>query len=102
GDQLGGEGDVLTGGLAGDGVVQAVDQVTGADAVGQALGGGVLDGLAVDGGRQIQGDGVALGGGALDGGDRGEPLTQRLDLLVDVGIGDLEGVDLDRHGRDVR
>ena len=58
-----------------------VDQLAGADLVGQAGGGGVLDGLAVHGGRQVDGDEVAGLGGPLDAGQRAEAGAQLVELL---------------------
>ena len=101
GNQRGGEGLALPGGEPGDGVVDAIDQIAGADGVGQPLGGGLVECLAVDGGGQIDADQIAIGGSPLDHGGGGEPLAQRLDLLVDVGIGDLDVVDGDRDRRKV-
>ena len=72
---------------ADDGVVEAVDQLAGADLVGQALGLGVGHVLAVDGGRQVDGDEVAVLGGALDAGEGAEPGAQVLQLGVDVLVG---------------
>ena len=82
-----------------DGLVEAVEHLGAADAVGQGLGRGVLDDRAVlVRGREVEGDLVALGGSALDAGVGGEALTERLELLVDVGVGDLDRghLDLDR------
>lgn len=67
GGQLGGEGFGLALLEADDRVVEALDELTGADLVRQAFGGGLRQILAVDGGRQVDGDEVAfLRGGALD------------------------------------
>ena len=43
---------------------------------------------------QVEDDEVAVGGRALDVGERAEALAQGLDLLLDVGVGDLDVVDL--------
>ena len=46
------------------------------------------------GGDQVHHDEVAVRGGALDVDQGGEPLTQRLDLLLDVGVGQRDVLDL--------
>jgi hypothetical protein len=66
-----------------DGLVDAVDQPALAHLVGEAGGRGLLDGLAVDGGRQVDQDEVVLRGRAVDAGQRAEPGAQVLQLLVD-------------------
>ena len=76
-------------------VVEALDQLAGADLVGQALGRGVGHLLAVDGRGQVDGDEVAVLRGALDAGEGAEAGAQVLQLGVDVLVGDLDGVDLD-------
>ena len=78
-----------------DGVVETVDELTGADLVGQALGGGVGNVLAVDGGGQVDRDEVAVLGGPLDAGEGAEAGAQRLQLGVDLVVVDLDGVDRD-------
>ena len=60
GDQLGGEDLGLAGLEADERVVETVDQLARADLVGQPLGLGVGHVLAVDGGRQVDGDEVAV------------------------------------------
>ncbi len=100
--QLGGEGGLATGLQALHGVVDAVQQLTGADGVGDAAGDAVLEDLSVDLGLQVDGDHVAVLGGALDGGRGGEALTELLHRLVHVLVGDLDGVDLDLDAGVVR
>src|SRR5690606_7784635 len=73
-----------------------------ADGVGDAAGDAVLEDLAVDLGLQVDGDDVAVTGGTLDGRGGGEALAQLLDRLVDVLLGDLDGVDLDLDAGVVR
>ena len=87
-EQLGGEGLLLAGAQAAQGLVDALEHVAGADLVGVAADLAALDGLAVAGGLEVDGDDVAVLRGALDVLERGEALTQRLDLLVDVLVGD--------------
>ena len=58
---------------------------------------GALDDLAVLAGGEVDDDEVAVGGGALDVDQGAEALAQRLDLLLDVLVGDLDVVD--RGGR---
>ena len=53
------------------------------------------------GGGQVDREEVAVGCGALDLGERGEALAQRLELLVDVVVGDGGVLDRDRDRRDV-
>lgn len=89
-------------GLALHGVVDAVEQLAGADGVGDVLGDAVLEDLAVDLGLEVQGDDVTVLGGALDRGGGGEALAQLLHGLVDVLVGDLDGVDLDLDAGVVR
>ena len=91
--ELGVERRVAAGGEADQGLVEAVDHAAAADLVGHAGDLAALDGLAVLGGDQVDGDEVAVGGRALDRDEGAEALTQRLDLLVDVGVADLDVVD---------
>jgi hypothetical protein len=100
--ELGGEGGLATGLQARHGVVDAVQQLTGTDGVGDAARDAVLQDLAVDLGLQVEGDDVAVLGGTLDRGGRGEALTELLDGLVDVLFADLDGVDLDLDAGVVR
>ena len=102
GDQLGAELLGLALGQAGDGLVQAVDQVAGADLVGQALGGGLLQLLAIDGGRQVDGDEVAVLDGALDAGEGAEAGEEVVELGLHGLVVGLEGVDLDGDVGEVR
>ncbi len=87
----------LTGGSSDDGLVQSGHDAVFADLVGHRLLGEVLDVLAVGGGGQVQQQHVALGRRTLDLGVRPEPLRQQRDLLIDVGVGDLERCHLDRQ-----
>ena len=87
-DQLGGEGLVVAGAHADQRLVEAVEHAAAADLVGHAADLGALDGLAVLGGDEVDGDEVAVGGGPLDVGEAAEALAQRLDLLLDVVVGD--------------
>lgn len=100
--QLGGEGGLLTGGQALHGVVDAVQQLTGADGVRDTVGDAVLEHLAVDLGLQVDGDDVAVLGGTLDGRGGREALTQLLHGLLDVLVRHLDGVDLDLDAGVVR
>ena len=95
GDELGGERLRLTLGQADDRLVEAVDQLAGADLVRQTVGRGFREILAVDGGRQVDGDEVALLSRALHTLEGAEAGAQRLQLGVDVGVVDLDGVDGD-------
>ena len=102
GDELGAELLGLALGQADDGVVEAVDEVTGADLVGQALGGGLLQLLAVDGGRQVDGDEVAVLDGALDAGEGAEAGEEVVELGLHGLVVGLEGIDLDGDVGEVR
>ena len=93
-DELGGEGLLVAGGHAGEGLVEAVEHAAAADLVGHAGHLGALDDLAVLGGLEVDDHEVAVGGGALDVDQGGEPLAQRLHLLLDVLVGQLDVVDL--------
>ena len=84
-----------------DRVVETLDQLTRADLVRQALGLGLGDVLAVDGGRQVDRDEVAVLGGAVDAGERAEAGAQVLQLGVDLVVGDLDGVDGEGQRRQV-
>ena len=86
---------------ADDRVVEAFDQLAGADLVGQALGLGVGHVLAVDGGGQVDGDEVAFFDRALDAGEGAEAGAQVLQLGVDVLVGHLDRVDLDLEGFEI-
>ena len=97
GGQLGGERLGLAGRQADDRVVEAVDELTGADLVGQALRRRLGHVLAVDVGRQVDRDEVAGRGGTLDSGQGAEPGAQRLQFGVDVLVADLDRVDGDRQ-----
>ena len=92
--ELGGEGLLVAGGHADQGLVEAVEHAAATDLVGHAGDLAALDGLAVLGGGQVDGHEVAVGGRALDVGEGAEALTQRLDLLLDVGVADLDVLDL--------
>ena len=93
-DELGGEGLLVAGGHAGQRLVEAVEHAAATDAVGHAGDLGALDGLAVAGGGEVHDDEVAVGGRALDVDQGGEPLAQRLELLLDVGVAELDVLDL--------
>ncbi len=93
-DQLRGEGLVVAGAHADQGLVEALEHAAAAHAVGHAADLGALDRLAVLGGDQVDGHEVAVGRRALDVAQGAEPLTQRLDLVVDVVVGDRGVVDL--------
>ena len=93
-DELGGEGLLVAGGQADQRLVETVDHAAAADLVGHAGHLGALDDLAVLGRLEVDDHEVAVGGGALDVDEGAEALTQRLDLLVDVGVGDLDVLDL--------
>ena len=112
-DRLDGDGHlrllagVLTGGQRGgedaglpllepdDRVVETLDQLAGADLVGQPLGRGLRHLLAVDGGGQVDRDEVAVLRRPLDAGQGAEPGAQRLQLGVDLLVGHLDRVDGD-------
>ena len=100
--ELGGELVVLVGLHATQGGVEALDQGVIANAVVEALGGGVLDLLAVHlnvqvDDREVAGLHLALGVLELT-----EALLQAGQLLVDVVLGDLDGRDGDVHLAEVR
>ena len=81
------------------GLVDALEHVARADLVGVAADLAALDRLAVARGLEVDGGDVAVLGGALDVLEGGEALAQRLDLLVDVVVGD--GHVLDLHAEPV-
>ena len=81
-------------------LVHAFEHVAGADLVGHP--GDGVDLLAVDLGRQVDRHEVARGGGALDALEGAETLAQRGEALFDVGVADLDRVDLDGQGGVVR
>ena len=87
------EGRGLTGGEAVEGLVHAFEHRSGADLVGDV--GGRVDLLVVDGGDEVEGDEVVLGGGTIDRDQGSEAGAQLLELGIHIGIGDLDGVDLD-------
>ncbi len=87
-DELGGEGGGLAGGQPGERLVEALEHAALADLVAHAADLGTLDDLAVLAGHEVHDDEVAVGGRALDLGEAGEPLAQRLHLLLDVLVGD--------------
>src|SRR5918995_3581465 len=105
-EQSGAECCRLPGGESGDGVVDALDKLTTADLVRDAGGLPALDRLAVLRGLQVDHDEVTLGGGTVDTDHGPESRPKLCHLLVDVGLGDLDVVDLDvqalpvgqRHG----
>ncbi len=93
GDQVGGEFLGLVDRKPDERLVQALDQLAGADLVGQAGGGCLGHILAVDGGGEIDGDEVAVLDRTLHAGQGAETLAQRLQLLLDVLVTDGERVD---------
>ena len=84
----------LAGGQTGDGLVEAVEHAALADLVAHPDSLGAVDVLAVLGGLQVDDHEVTVGGGPLDVLEGAEALTHRLDLLLDVGVGELDVVDL--------
>src|SRR5450830_1267558 len=84
----------LAGGQARHGLVEALEQVAGADAVARPA--HRVDGLAVDRGLEVEDDEVTLGGGPVDADERAEALAQRVEALGDVLVGHLDVVDRDR------
>ena len=92
----------LAGAHALERLVEALDELAGADLVGHARGLRLLDGLAVDGGGEVDDDEVAALRGPLDAGERAETRLQARQLLVDVVVGDLGRVDRHGDGRVVR
>src|SRR5699024_2770622 len=93
GDQLGGVGGLLAGLHAGQGVGQTIDDGVVADFVRQARGGGLVHGLAVNGGGQVDGDEVALLDLAVNGLQGAEASLQVLQLALDGLVVGLDGVD---------
>jgi hypothetical protein len=87
----------LTDRRAEQGIVDAVDQLAGADLVGQAARPGLLDVLAVDRGRQVDGHEVAGLDRAVGAGQRAEPGAQLIKLLINLGVGKLHVVDRHRE-----
>ena len=87
-DELGREGLLLARGHAVQRLVEAVDHAAAADLVAHAGQLGAVDDLAVAGRGQVDDHEVAVGRRPLDVGQGGEPLAQRLHLLLDVGVGD--------------
>ena len=92
-DELGLEGLLLAGAHADQRLVEAVDHAAAADLVAHAGQLGAVHDLAVAGRGEVHDHEVAVRGGPLDVGQGGEPLAQRLHLLLDVGVGDLDVVD---------
>ena len=76
-----------------DRLVDALEQLAGADFVRHAL--GAVDLGAVDRGDQVELDEVTGGRGAVDGHERAEAGAQSVELLVDRSLVDLDRVDLD-------
>ncbi len=68
---------------AGDRVVQTLEHRAGADHVGQILGGGVLEFLAVLAGAEVDGQVITVLDRTLDLIQRAEPLAQGVELLID-------------------
>lgn len=100
--ELGGEGGLATGLQALHGLVDALEELTGADRVRDAGRNAVLEHLAVDLGLEVDRDDVAVLGGTLDRGGGGEALAELLHRLVHVLVADLDGVDLDLDAGVVR
>ena len=92
--ELGGEDLLVAGGHADQRLVETVEHAAATDLVGHAGDLGALDDLAVLGGLEVDHHEVAVGGRALDVDQGGEALAQRLDLLLDVGVADLDVLDL--------
>src|SRR5690606_9692029 len=92
-DQRGAEGGLLTRGEGLDGVVDALEQLAGADLVGDAL--GAVDLSAVDRGDEVELDEVTLRGGAVDRDQRAEAGAQVVKLRVERGVVGLDSV----HGQ---
>ena len=101
GDELRGEGRRLPRRQPAHGLVEAVDQAALAHLVGEAAGRGLLDGLAVHGGRQVEQHEVVVGRRALDTGQRAEPGAQVVELLGDRGLVHLDVVHGDGDGVEV-
>ena len=93
-DQLGGEGLLVAGAHAGQGLVEAVEHAAAADLVGHAGDLGALDRLAVLGGLEVDDHEVAVGGRALDVVEGGEALAQRLRPAPRRRVGDRDVLDL--------
>ncbi len=102
GGELGGEDAGLPLLEPDDRLVEAFDQLAGADLVGQPLGLGLGQILAVDGRRQVDGDEVAVLGGAVHAGQRAEARAQVLQLGVDLFVAHLDGVDRQLQRVEVR
>ncbi len=93
------EGGGLLGGQADERLVEALEHVALADAVGDALDG--LDLLVVDGGDHVEGDEVAVLGRAVHAHEGAEALAQLVQAHLDgVGV-DLGLLDLDLVGGEV-
>ena len=97
-----GELGILAGLQALDCLVEALDEVVGANLVGQALGGSLVDGLAVDLGGQVD-DGevtlLQLAGGVLQLAEAG---AQVVELRVHGVVVNAERLDVDGDCREVR
>ena len=93
-DQLRGEGLLVARGHAEQRLVEALEHPATADLVRHAADLGTLDVLAVLGRLQVEDHEVPVSSGALHVVQRAEPATQGLDLLVDVGVGHLDVLDL--------
>ena len=88
------EGLLVAGRHALERLVEALEHGAAADLVAHAGGLSLLDRLAVLGRGQVDRDEVVVGGCPLDRGQRAEALAQRLELLVDLVVADLDRVDL--------
>ncbi len=91
------EREDLAGALAVELGVQLVAELTGADRVEVVGPGGLGDLLAVHGRVQVDDHVVALASGARHGLELGEPLAERVEVPVDLLVGDLDlrSIDLD-------
>ena len=96
--ELGGEGLLVAGAHADKGLVEPLEHAATTDLVGHAADVAAVDGLAVLHGGQVDGHEVVLTGRALHVDEGAEALTQRLDLLVDLGVAHLDVLDLRLEG----
>ena len=91
------KGACLSRGQAHQCLVETFEHGAATDLVGHA--GDRVDLGAVDFGRQVQGDEVAGLDGTFDDLEGAEALAQRGDALLEIGLVDLDGVDLDGQRR---
>ena len=85
------EGGRLAGGERVEGLVDALEQLARAELVRDAAGG--VDLGVVDDGDEVEGHEVAGLGGAVDRDERAEAAAEALELLGDLLVADLDGVD---------